>query len=248
MGKNKKASPEKFYDELIASLWTELLFFIPSKDIPIEFLNEHPKLTEILDIILVMDKRVGPIIYKQTRSNKLALQKGSLLDKNVFKLLKRKSKTNQNEFNYILDKYFVQIEFVFFISDWTHENLTKNDIQNLNDTIKGLFLMQKMSYKSHFESIIKHLYPTKQELPRGNFNVIKTIETHFPDLLKKYDREQLNTTINPVTINVIKTNQSALTATQIIDISEPKRLSKKQPLITEIEAETFLVKSVFGIN
>jgi len=236
---------------LLPILWDDFLFYIPKKDIPKEFIDkfENLKTQKIFNEIMVMDYQHGPIVYKKGRDNKRTLLKGASLEKNIFKLLKQKNDAKLNEFNYVLEKYFEQVECLFYITDWMNTNL--NHILPIEDNIKGLFLIQLTYYKKHFEALIKHFYPKREEIPPGNFNAIKIIERYFPDIIKRYNKTEKTITNSPVILvheernvgeQLKTTNEDAIASKQSL------KKVKKQPLITEKEAEAILLGSVFNVE
>jgi hypothetical protein len=244
-------SLEKFYYDLIPKLWNELLFYIPNKGIPKKFIDKFENLQtqKIFNKIMVMDYHYGPITYKKGRDNKSALLKGSSLEKNIYKLLKKKSDTELYEFNYVLEEYFEQVECLFYITDWMNNNL--NHILLVDDTVKGLFQIQFIYYKKHFKTLIKHFYPTKNEIPLGNFNDIEIIEKYFPDIIERY--KKAGKTITNSSITLVEQEQNVGTQLKIIneDAIASKQLLKKEKkpqLITEKEAEAILLERVFNVD
>lgn len=237
----------EFYDDLIPELWNELMFFIPINQVPDEVIDklEFLKKQGINNRILVMDYYRGPIFYEKDRSNKEVLQKGYKLDKNIFELLEKKKTSKSFEFGYVLEKYFEQVEFLFYIVNWMRLNL--NQAAKVDDTIKGVFYFQYSHYKKHFETLIKHFYPNRSEIPRGNFNTKHLIDTYFPDIVKGFKhKEQLGK--RQIESKQQAKDQLKFSKVKFVSIEQPIKAKKKKPLLIEQEAEKALLKTIFKID
>jgi hypothetical protein len=243
-------SLEKFYNDLIPNLWEEVLFYIPDNSIPIEVIDkfDNIEVQKIFNKIWVVDYRLGPIVYEKGRDNKKALFKGSILSKNIYSLLEKKSSVKSHEFDYVLEKYFIQVECLFYVTNWMNMNL--NQMISIDDTLKGLVQLQFKHYKKHFEDLLKQFYPSKDKVPQGNFNIKEIIETYFPEVTRQYDTVNKKVTSSPAILSYIeniKDRNSKNTREDVIHTQPTKKL-KKQPLITEKEAEDFLLESVFKVK
>jgi hypothetical protein len=116
-------------------------------------------------------------------------------------------------------------------------NTNLAQIVQTDDTLTGLFLLQFMDYKRHFESMVRYFYPNKDIMPKGNFKALEFIETYFPDIASQYNKHMEHTTFTPTTTEgVVEKKQPALKKT------------KKAPLVTEMEAEKILLEQVFNLN
>ncbi|MDN3665794.1 hypothetical protein ACFFU1_18300 [Algibacter miyuki] len=187
---------EHFFMGLIPNLWEVLLFFIPDKNFTKEIKDAlYVKgIGKITGKILVMDTTQGPMPYKTGRDNKYALFKASKLERNLYKLLEERNNGELSNFNYILDKYYEQVECIFYITDWMNRNIKQ--VSNTDNTVKGLFEIQTVYYKKHLETFIKHFYPNRQAVPQGKFDVLGKIQTYFPDISKQYIKPLDNTDNN----------------------------------------------------
>lgn len=229
---------EHFFMGLIPNLWEELVFFIPEKNLTKEikdvlYVKGIGKLT---GKVLVMDTMQGPIPYKIGRDNKYALLKASKLERNIYKLLEERKTTDPSNFNYILEKYYEQVECIFYIIDWMNRNISQ--VPNTDVTVKGLFEMQSVYYKKHLETFIKHFYPNRQAVPQSKFDVLGKIQTYFPDISKQYIKPLEHTDNN---------NHNLVQDAPNID-SKSLNKPKKQPIITENEAENILLERVFCLD
>ena len=234
-----ETSLEKYFNSLLPSLYEELVFFIPDKNIPVDILKKiDPFVSKLFNKLLVMDTYKGPIEYPKERKQMLTIAKGSDLEKNTFSLLERKRDATITEFNFILDKYFEQVEFLVYVTNWMNNNL--NEILQVNDSIKGLFQIQSNNYNKHLHTLLRHFYPDKRRIPQSKFNAIKIIEKYYPDITKP---DYLKSEVIKSRIN---------NSVQEIEIAKNKtaaaKKAKKQPLITEKEAESILLERIFNVD
>ncbi|ALJ04510.1 hypothetical protein APS56_04860 [Pseudalgibacter alginicilyticus] len=216
---------------------SELFFYIPKNEIrddiieKLDFLNS----TNIFNTIFVVDYYKGPIEFKTGRDNTRLLLKENDLDKNIFGLLEKKSEVPLHELNYVLDKYFELAECLFYITNWMDSNIAKT--LRTDGTVTGIFYMQSITYKKHFEILVKNFYPTKDIIPKGNFNALQLIETYFPDIASQYNKHTEHTAPTPTTSCGVQE-----------EMQPPLNKTKKQPLITEIDAEKILLEQVFNVD
>jgi hypothetical protein len=232
-----KASLHEFYLSLIPNLVTELFFIIPKDDIRDDIIEklDFLKTTDIFDKIYVMDYYQGPMEYKKGRNNKYLLLKGNDLNENIFRLLEKKSEVKSHEFDYVLEKYFELAECLFYITNWMNTNLTQ--IVQTDDAVHGIFYMQCQNYKKHFEVLVKHFYPSKDIIPKGNFNALELVDTYFPDIASQYNKPKETPEIIPTALK------------EEHDKNKPQqKKTEKKPLITEVEAEDMLLKRIFNLD
>jgi hypothetical protein len=232
-----KPSLHEFYLSLIPNLVTELFFMIPKKDIREDIIEklDFLKTTDIFNKIYVMDYYQGPMEYKKGRNNKHLLLKGNDLNENIFRLLEKKSEVKSHEFDYVLEKYFELAECLFYITNWMNTNLTL--VVQADDDAIGIFYLQSINYKKHFEILVKNFYPTKDVIPKGNFNALELVETYFPDISSQYNKPKETLLIVPTALEKAQDKNSA-----------QQKKTKKQPLITDREAEDMLLKRIFNLD
>ena len=235
---------EQLYKELVSVLWEELLFYIPDNGILNEFFKDHKEFDfqKFRNEILVIDQIEGPTVYKTGRNSSRTILKGSSLKKNIRQLLHEKSNSNESEFDYILELYYEQTECLYYITEWLNENIKQ--VQPLEDTVRGLFRMQYDHHRVHFETIIRLFYPNKQLIPKGNFDMARSMESYFTDLSILKGKTQ-DRTISTITSN---DEEKIMDATPPLEKKPIKKVAKKRPVITEAEAETILLERIFNID
>ncbi|WP_435133098.1 hypothetical protein [Formosa sp. A9] len=169
------------------------------------------------------------------------------LEENIFKLLRAKHEVSKFEFNYILDKYFEQVDCVCYICHWLLENL--HVIKNDHSEMQNLFNLQHEYYKKHFETLIKQFYKDESAIPYSNYNKSKQLEASIFDFIKG---EQKGNTVPkfPVMLgqDTSKSNLDKGDGLAALSEKRPKKRSKKEPLITENAAEKELLRSIFSIG
>lgn len=237
----------QFHLSLIPNLVAELFFFIPENEFrpdireKLDFLKKY----DLLDTVLVFDEYQGPLLYENTRSNKKLLMKESELEKNIFKLLEKKSEDKAHEFNYVLNKYFEFVETLFYMIKWMYNNPIKTIQKDSN--LSGIFYIQFTNYKNHFETLVKTFYDSKEAIPKGNFNAHYIIDTYFPDVANNFKKKN---NINTRSLNLEKWLKSLKTTSSKKQPNAQLVMGNKdkKPLITEVEAEKILLQRFFNVD
>lgn len=263
MGKKAIA---KTYNQLVENIWVNVLFYIPESNLVKMFLKklkglEEIDTTTIYNKVFVIDVMLGPIVLKEKANYQIGLKK-EMLEDNIYLLLKKKKRLNKLEFEFILDRYFEQVELFFYISNWISEDLKTNTQIKISDKTKGLLKFQYKYYKTHFESLIKYFYPKLEKLPTGNFDVQATLEKYFPRIIKHTAIESINSIQTESLLGEGSKNYNNITdAIELADESNNKnsstkniikgketQSSKKQSILTKEQAKQFLLASVFNIS
>ena len=236
---------EILYKNLISRLWEELLFFIPDNEISNEFLENHEEIEfeKFRNKIIVIDYYKGPILYKTDRDNNLIILKNTSLKKSTRQLLNAKANFDEQEFSYILELYYEQVECLYFITNWLNKNITQ--VLPQEDTILGLFKLQYNFHKSHFETILKQFYPDMHSLPKGNFNIGKSLASSFPHVSKLFYTRVTQNVIPGVSNLQEELHENLPTST---NKKTQRSKNKKLPLISDSEAETILLERIFNID
>ena len=222
---------DKIHSQLIDNLYKPLIFYIPESIIPetkkgMEF---HAKQEHIFNKIIVIDND-GNNYELELKSNSFGLLgKNNLLDKNLFQLLEQKGQLNPFQFDVLLQKYMEQINFYVLISGWMSDNL-ESQIDNLDGSIISYFTLQKMAFQNHKEALQHSFLLDIVPLPKPE-QVIKQVESILPSLYITKD----------VAIREPKTEMPA-------QLKSKRTKPKKQVLITNEEADRFLLETVFNVK
>jgi hypothetical protein len=110
-------------------------------------------------------------------------------------------------------------------------------IEPCDDGVSGIFHIQSLNYKKHFESLVKNFYPSKDLIPNGNFNALQLIETFFPDIQSRYNSPKKISVDTPIANEENKAEKKA-------SLKKPK----KTPLVTDAEAELRLLERIFNLD
>lgn len=230
----KRTELETFFNSLLPNLWEELIFFVPDTNIPKDIIvkTQNFNLNKFSNKVMVMDTYDGPIFYEQGRNNTRITLKATKLESNLYQLLEREKTTSILEFNFILEKYLEQIECLKHISQWMYSNL--NQVQHLDQTIKGLFQIQLSYYEKHLNVFVKQFYKNRIDYNKTTFNLESIIKSQITELSEKQS-------------NQIKNSETHITQNATIDNNTPEK-PKKKPLITQEDAEKLLLKKIFNID
>ncbi|MDT0554120.1 hypothetical protein [Urechidicola vernalis] len=223
------------------NLTDNFLFYIPDNEIIGNAIEESNAdvFQNYLDQVILMDWKKGPLMFAKNELQFNEYVKISLLEKNVLKLIERKEKLTSTSFDFIFEKYYNQVRAITFICVWLNDESRLNQLDDNSIAMMKSFELQYKLYEQHLlslEGAFRKKGVAMQLQPTSN------IELQLPILL-----DQLKT---------IETNQIAnnkiveyLVATTKKSEIKNKGNSKKPKsiLITESEAEEFLLATVFGI-
>ena len=244
----KENTLHEIFDDLFDNLTQNFLFYIPREILPVEVSKGlfNQEFTRLLNRFIVYDQNSAIRFLEDSTYATHNFSKGSLLNNNVFELLSKKQTLEPEEFSFLINKYYEQSETYFYISDWLNQNIDKFMSKKLDLTISGYFLIQTNYLKSHYKNILNHFYKEKDEIPRGSFDVLKTIEVQFPELFKSFKRiEKNNSGPEKKNTNQIQLDNIATASTKLKTGYERK---KKVPLISNDEAEGFILEAVFNLK
>ncbi|UMB60854.1 hypothetical protein MHL31_01280 [Lutibacter sp. A80] len=245
-----KPTLDTFYDELVKTLFQDVIFYIPSEIIPTNVLNnlesQIPK--HFLDEISLLDVYHGFGEFDLIEYNERLIKKPKLFEDAIFYLLGKQKELDTPKFNYILNKYMDKVEFYCAIVNWLSINL-KTFNSNLDFGTIGMFEIQNEIYKTHFIELINCFYTEKQFSFKKYYDLSEIIKIYIPDLISRIDQYNLEVPIE-ATIKVPKQDEKAEKDTIKTEKSQdkPKKRIKKEPLISEKEAEDFLLTNVFNIK
>jgi len=235
---------QQFYKALLPKLWNDFIFFIPKIELPAEIKKELEFLREydLVNKPIILDIGIGPYVY-EIKHNIKVISKWSDLERNVFLLLEKRANTESYEFNYILEKYFEQSSCLFFLTDWLYKNVEQ--IEQVDNNISGLFMIQFTNYKKHFEEMVRHFYPNKNQMPFDRFNVNQLIKDYLPDISKRFHKEEVPLLAE---INMQKLNALPPLIYPPVEKKQSNKKKRKKVLITEEEAKKVILESIFKIK
>ncbi|WMI64770.1 hypothetical protein RBH94_11945 [Aestuariibaculum sp. YM273] len=233
---------QETYLELLKHLWVEFVFYIPDTPIFIEALKHIDLFTNKrhFNTVFVLDYYKGPIFLKEDRDNSKTILKNAALEQNIFELLKKRGELETYEFNYILEKYLEQIEALSYIANWLAENLIT--FIKYDSNISGLFKLQQTNYQAHLNTFIQH-FSSKKGIGKDHNpdleNLLKAHYTNLKNVISKGQKVELNSSLQEDKLTDTETTQNT---------TKIRSKIKKQPLISQDEAEISILKSVFKVG
>ena len=239
-----KDSLEKFFMKLTKNLFEELIFYIPGHLLPDELLIEHNllELKKYFQMVFYMDKMKGPVLLEESNSIPNMISKTSFLEKNIFILLKKKDKESKATFCFILEKYVKQIQGYCFISQWMAENIEIAEVKSVNNGVINNFNEQSKCYNVHLADLNKYFQNDEFIVIKESDRITNTIETYIPKLMEQLQgMEQKIDQKTKLIDSLLKgvANEVAMSPTTAL---------KKKLLISEMEADEFILKTVFNLT
>ncbi len=232
---------EKTFNKLRINLYKSFIFYIPKNIFPAEQLDLIEDVDQFLDKVIVINEYGA--IYELTNQPFLVsiLQKQKLLDANLFKLLDREAKLKNTQFDFFIKKYLELVNVCLYISRWLNNNVESSKLEMSVD-VKNAFQFQYNFFQKHFDQINQHFNSTEKAIPQAPQDIAQFIENNFKEL-----KESLTSHYDDKGVMI---DNKAGKELQVEDLPKSKQRQKKvKPvLITEREAESFLLKTVFDLN
>lgn len=247
-----KQSLDDFYDSLIEVLIHEIVFYVPKELISekdVVEINRMFGIDPFNELVVIDVYRGGRFKYEQGSYKPLLVAKHGSLEKNLFKLLQKKSEIAPFEFKYILDKYIEQAEFYHYITSWFFNHLSFYIENKVNLELQGDFQLQHNYYKKHLVDLIKHFYPSNDYKFREGYGAMEILEFYLPDLLARVGKEKIETLDKIVNdSNEIIEVENSTKTNQVKEIKGKVKKIKKEPLISAKDSDNFILESVFNVR
>lgn len=155
--------------------------------------------------------------------------KSNQLEDNILALFKAKEELHDTEFQYILGNYKEHVGSHAFITDFLQRNLS-HYIKNVDPHIISLFQMQMQVFDTH---LIKM---------RQLFGAIEKPKTYRDQYLLNQFKDKFSKPGLKIKVPAVKSTLKPPNKTV------NKLKTKKKPLITNEEADAFLMETVFNIK
>ena len=144
------------YNDLTINLYRPFIFYVLDSIIPEEkkeVFNFSENLNKIFNKVLVLDNNLE-ILYLSSEPNNLnhLLNKISVLDENMFLLLEKKETLKEFQFDFLLKKYVVNLNYYVYISKWM-ENNKNSELLDIDDSIKNFFTLQYNAILNHKKAV-----------------------------------------------------------------------------------------------
>lgn len=216
----------KTFEKLRLNLYKPLIFYIPRSIIP-DDKKEYFKASRFnnyFNNVIIINQKGFDYQLKDQPSLYHIMGKQGMLDENIFNLLDKKETLNEYQFDFLLSKYLIQINFYVLISEWFNRNMTLH-IENLSDEVKNSFKLQYEIFSKHLEQLKSNYFIKGKINLEHNTNIVELIENEFPELNNIFIDSSKNESKKNKTIKV----------------------PKKPPILTDNQAENFLLKTVFKV-
>mgnify|MGYP000091332129 CR=1 FL=1 len=217
---------DKLFTELWKNLYKSFVFYIPSRLLPD---LEHNK--ALNTVVLIDSKGFDSELLNDESSHYQILGKAMILNDNIFKLIDQSERLPKHKFDFFLEKYLEHVNFVLYVSNWMENNI-EIDISDLREETKKSFKSQTQVFLKHVEDLKSHIILPNKSLEKQKVNVLKFIENDLTDIK------------NVLNLNSVKPNDSVENVATKTSIKNKNKL----PLITEEDAEDFLLETVFQIR
>jgi hypothetical protein len=215
---------DKLFDDIWKTLYKSFVFYIPSR------LMHGLEYNNLLNKVILIDRKGFDRELKDEESHYEILIKPMTLNDNIFKLIDQNERLPTEQFQFFLEKYLEHVNFVFYVSDWMEKHV-EVDIPGLREDTKNAFKSQTKVFSQHVEDLKTHIIIANESLKK-DVNVQEFIENDLTEIKRALhistDSGKLNDLVN-------KAEDSTL-------------IKKKAPLLTDEEAEAFLLETVFQIK
>ena len=238
-------SIEQQYQYIRTNLFKQSVIFFPKAYIPEDVLltiDNNVQSYLFNKVILIKQDGAG---YDTQYHNPLMelYSKKSNLDQNIIKLFDLQKNTVKNQYDFLIQRYLQEVDVYIFIYQWFYDNLHLCD-HNITKDIKESFRLQKAVLEEHLQELNKHCFVIEAPLKKQENILLDFIENSIPelkDLLKSKNDENSSK----------KEEQSLENSSQLKNDKvhlKNKEKKGKPKLVTEQQAEAFLLEKVFKIK
>ncbi|WNH09929.1 hypothetical protein [Thalassobellus suaedae] len=223
----------KDMEELLKRIYMPSVFYFPK----VFFTNLSSEMQKTLkeyhffeDIgIIKANGDIAPV--RRSINNIEIIKKDGVLEGNIFQLLEMKERLGNESFDFLLDKYLSNVKAWVSAYHWLLEYYDKQFSES-SKTEKPLFEYQCTSLNNHLTQLnLKFQFNFNNTSPTNLLDVLSENKKTFP-----FDKS-IYKNLKEGILNRNKTKESKTT-----------RQHKKQILLTEHEADEFLLKTVFNMK
>ena len=250
----EEKSTTNFLRELNEGLLHNIIYYIPSELIFEGILNQIKDLPDyFFDELSLIDinKGIYQIYNKDALEiNQLLLKKRNLLEKNIFKLVDLNKDLTPIEFQITIEKYFDQLQFYQFITDWLFANLKKYNEEELHFTFIGAFKLQNEYLSIHLNNIQKY-FGASLQFEQANFTSEKLVTEYFPGLISTFSQAGSKNQVKTENENEIEISCDEKVQETTLPINQPgkkKPRKKERPQLIDKEVEKMILETVFKVQ
>lgn len=223
----------KDMEELLKRIYMPSVFYFPKALFP----DLTPKAKKELDEyhffedlgVLKVDGDVGSL-KKLTNTLEIS-KKDNVLEGNIFQLLELKERLKQESFRFLLEKYISHVKTWIYAYKWLLDNFDKQ-IPETDKNQKSLFEYQCVVLDDHLTKLTQ----------KFQFNINRTERVDLVEVLK--DNNRILPQNQPLYNNLIQGVKEGRESKK----QQSEKQTKKQILLTEYQADDFLLKTVFNVK
>lgn len=239
-----KKSLENFCKKLFVDLTDVFIFYIPDSSVMNESIKESnaKEFKSLLQKVIIMDWHKGPLMYVKDTLKFSELEKSALLSKNILRLIDKKEKLKSSSFEYIFDKYYNQVCAMNIVAGWLNDQNRLERVDDKREKTVQAFWLQQLLFESH-QSELEKVFCSSNKTVNSILGSDK-LELQLPILLDQLNKIESNQLMNN------KIVERLVGKTQVPKENSITKFNplKKKLLITEVEAEEYLLKAVFNLS
>ncbi|WP_372744156.1 hypothetical protein [Lutibacter sp.] len=224
----KQHTTISFVNDLIGVLLDNLLYYIPSELITGEVLTQMEENIpdSFFDELSLFDLEKGVFLIHNEDTlaiNKKLLEKRALLENNLISLLQKRKEISPAEFEFMLQKYYDQLVFFIFITDWLVSNIKKYHKEVSTLPLIGSYKLQHEYLLNHTKEINNYFTDVIDIEKEYYFTAEKLVMEYFPDLISRYQQ-------------VTQSNENSVDDKPILE-------SEKKEIVSDTDSEQQKIKS-----
>ena len=187
----EKLATEEFLDKLIEIFFHKFIFYFPSDvvtDTLIDQLDDDYD-GRLIDTLLFIDSELGITDFNNDdvlELNNYLLEKRSLLQQNMFKLLDKSKELTEFEFLVIIEKYYEFLMLFIHISEKLTLNLKKCIGADVHLGIVGAFGIQLNFYIAHLKEICNYFGAFIDLDVEFDFSKQTIVLRYLPEIISRY--------------------------------------------------------------
>lgn len=204
------------------NLYKSFVFYIPQTvfDFKPELIEELIEYRIVDELVLINEKGDVSLVEDAICSLEI-MKKSGLLNTNKFLLLDAKGSYETEQYQPLFDSYVTQLSLYVYMTNWMQEHIIEQNFE-ATDEQKEALKLQSHLFKVHEIEVERlcRLKPTSSNVEFSISNFNKQKPNFFKDISKK--------------VKTIPTSK------------EPTIKKKKKILLTDEEAEHFLIEQLFA--
>ena len=237
-------SINEIYDDLVDTLIEAYVFYVPREVVWQEMLDhlEGKIEDDFFDVChVVVNGQFGDADL--TKFQSLQFEKVKRLEKNFFELLRLQRVLSEQEFHILITKYLDYVEFLASIAKWLLENLAKYRNPEDDLDVNSIFNVQWNQFAHHFLELFGAFGEKHNYVITEFYTIPEFMGKYLPDFVQRYTNFVERFPFPEGAKDFIETVTKKRQQTK-----KPKKKKEKPVLITDAEADLFLLETVFNVK